>query len=183
MMKLRILGNRRARLQSSLMMKRSITDRLWGRNQMKVSCRTKTMWNLTVVAICTGSNFFFNFTDMFPAKRKRGPGKSPIPFKKRKPSPGKGPPYDKKSFKPSDRGNKDGRKRFGDRKPLEGRNRFRKSEGGKRFGQKGGTGNRAGQKKGERKFGGQKTFRGRAVMKRQKGAGGKKDFKHKKGKS
>lgn len=121
--------------------------------------------------------------DMFPAKRKRGPGKSPIPFKKRKPSPGKGPPYDKKSFKPSDRANKDGRKRFGDRKPLEGRNRFRKSEGGKRFGQKGGTGNRAGQKKGERKFGGQKTFRGRAVMKRQKGAGGKKDFKHKKGKS
>uniref|UniRef100_A0A672MKN5 Suppressor of SWI4 1 homolog n=1 Tax=Sinocyclocheilus grahami TaxID=75366 RepID=A0A672MKN5_SINGR len=125
--------------------------------------------------------------DMFPgAKRKRGPGKSTNPFKKRKLSPGKGPPHDKKSFKSFDRGNKDGRKRFGDRKPLEGRNRFRKSEGGKKFGQKGGKGNRfAGQKKGDtgKKFGGQKTFKGRAVMKRQKGAGGKKDFKHKKGKS
>uniref|UniRef100_A0A8C2IFE6 Suppressor of SWI4 1 homolog n=1 Tax=Cyprinus carpio TaxID=7962 RepID=A0A8C2IFE6_CYPCA len=123
--------------------------------------------------------------DMFPgAKRKRGPGKSTKPFKKRKLSPGKGPPHDKKSFKSSDRGNKDGRKRFGDRKPLDGRNRFRQSEGGKRFGQKGGKGNRfAGQKKGDKKFGGQKTFKGRAVMKRQKGAGGKKDFKHKKGKS
>ncbi|KTF90982.1 hypothetical protein cypCar_00015491 [Cyprinus carpio] len=123
--------------------------------------------------------------DMFPgAKRKRGPGKSTKPFKKRKLSPGKGPPHDKKSFKSSDRGNKDGRKRFGDRKPLDGRNRFRQSEGGKRFGQKGGKGNRfAGQKKGDKKFGGQKPFKGRAVMKRQKGAGGKKDFKHKKGKS
>uniref|UniRef100_A0A8C1UID3 Peter pan homolog n=1 Tax=Cyprinus carpio TaxID=7962 RepID=A0A8C1UID3_CYPCA len=87
-------------------------------------------------------------------------------------SPGKGPPHDKKSFKSSDRGNKDGRKRFGDRKPLDGRNRFRQSEGGKRFGQKGGKGNRfAGQKKGDKKFGGQKTFKGRAVMKRQKGRG------------
>ncbi|XP_042575048.1 suppressor of SWI4 1 homolog [Cyprinus carpio] len=87
--------------------------------------------------------------DMFPsAKRKRGPGKSPIPFKKRKLSPGKGPPHNKKSFKSPDRGSKDGRKRFGDRKPLEGRNRFRKSEGGKKFGQKGGKGSRfAGQKK------------------------------------
>uniref|UniRef100_A0A8C1WXE3 Peter pan homolog n=1 Tax=Cyprinus carpio TaxID=7962 RepID=A0A8C1WXE3_CYPCA len=56
--------------------------------------------------------------DMFPsAKRKRGPGKSPIPFKKRKLSPGKGPPHNKKSFKSPDRGSKDGRKRFGDRKP------------------------------------------------------------------
>ncbi|XP_026116729.1 suppressor of SWI4 1 homolog [Carassius auratus] len=124
--------------------------------------------------------------DMFPGtKRKRGPGKSTMPFKKRKLTPGKGPPHDKRSFK-SDWGNKDGRKRFGDRKPLEGRNKFRKSEGGKKFGQKGGKGNRfAGQKKGDtgKKFGGQKTFKGRAVMKRQKGAGGKKDFKHKKGKN
>uniref|UniRef100_A0A8C1ZES5 Peter pan homolog n=1 Tax=Cyprinus carpio TaxID=7962 RepID=A0A8C1ZES5_CYPCA len=71
-----------------------------------------------------------------------------------------------------DRGSKDGRKRFGDRKPLEGRNRFRKSDGGKKFGQKGGKGSRfAGQKKRDagKKFGGQKSFKGRAVMKRQKG--------------
>uniref|UniRef100_A0A8C1WXF2 Peter pan homolog n=1 Tax=Cyprinus carpio TaxID=7962 RepID=A0A8C1WXF2_CYPCA len=125
--------------------------------------------------------------DMFPsAKRKRGPGKSPIPFKKRKLSPGKGPPHNKKSFKSPDRGSKDGRKRFGDRKPLEGRNRFRKSDGGKKFGQKGGKGSRfAGQKKRDagKKFGGQKSFKGRAVMKRQKGAGGKKDLKHKKEKN
>uniref|UniRef100_A0A9R1SD22 Peter pan homolog n=3 Tax=Cyprinus carpio TaxID=7962 RepID=A0A9R1SD22_CYPCA len=87
-------------------------------------------------------------------------------------SPGKGPPHNKKSFKSPDRGSKDGRKRFGDRKPLEGRNRFRKSEGGKKFGQKGGKGSRfAGQKKRDagKKFGGQKSFKGRAVMKRQKG--------------
>ncbi|XP_043091490.1 suppressor of SWI4 1 homolog [Puntigrus tetrazona] len=123
--------------------------------------------------------------DMFPgAKRKRGPGMSSKPFKKRKLSPGKTPPHDKKRFNSSDRGNKNGGKRFGDRKPLEGRNGFRKNEGGKKFAQKGGKGNRfAGQKKGDagKKFGGQKTFKGRGVMKRQKGAGGKKDFKHKKG--
>uniref|UniRef100_A0A671SRS8 Suppressor of SWI4 1 homolog n=1 Tax=Sinocyclocheilus anshuiensis TaxID=1608454 RepID=A0A671SRS8_9TELE len=106
--------------------------------------------------------------DMFPgAKRKRGPGKSPKPFKKRKLSQGKGPPHDKKSFKLPDRGNKYGGKRFGDRKPPEGRNRFRKSEGGKKFGQKGGKGCRfAGQKKGDagKKFGGPKSFKGRAVL-------------------
>ncbi|KAI2666051.1 hypothetical protein H4Q32_009815 [Labeo rohita] len=122
--------------------------------------------------------------DMFPgAKRKRAPGKSPMPFKKKKLSQGKGPPHDKRSFKSSDRGDKDGRKRFGDRKPLEGRNRFRKSEGGKKFGQKGGR--FAGQKKRDagKKFGGQKTFKGRAGMKQQKSSGGKRDFKHKKGKS
>lgn len=120
--------------------------------------------------------------DMFPAaKRKRGPGKSQIPFKKRKLSPGKGPP-----FKSPDRGKKAGGQRFGDRKTVEGRNRFRKSEGGKKFGKKGGKDDRfGGQKKGEtgKKFGGQRTFKGRAVMKRQKGTGGKKDFRHKKGKS
>uniref|UniRef100_A0A671STB4 Suppressor of SWI4 1 homolog n=1 Tax=Sinocyclocheilus anshuiensis TaxID=1608454 RepID=A0A671STB4_9TELE len=124
--------------------------------------------NNFTVAICTGSNLFFNSIDMFPgAKRKRGPGKSPKPFKKRKLSQGKGPPHDKKSFKLPDRGNKYGGKRFGDRKPPEGRNRFRKSEGGKKFGQKGGKGCRfAGQKKGDagKKFGGPKSFKGRAVL-------------------
>lgn len=125
--------------------------------------------------------------DMFPAaKRKRGPGKSPAPFKKRKLSPRKAPPQDKPNFKSSDRRTNAGGKRFGVRKVTEGKSKFRKDEGGKKFGKKGERGSKfAGRKSGEggKKFGGQKTFKGRAVVKRQKGAGGKKDFKHKKGKS
>ncbi|XP_051988576.1 suppressor of SWI4 1 homolog [Xyrauchen texanus] len=120
--------------------------------------------------------------DMFPvSKRKHGPGKSPRPFKKRKLSPGKATHQDKQNFKSLDRGKKvgPGGKWFGDRKAVEGRSRFRKSEGGKKFGNKGERGNRfKGQKMGAagKKFGGQKAFKGR-----QKGTGEKKDFKHKKG--
>ncbi|XP_051569580.1 suppressor of SWI4 1 homolog [Myxocyprinus asiaticus] len=114
--------------------------------------------------------------DMFPgSKRKRGPGKSSRPFKKRKLSP------DKQNFKSLDRGKKagPGGKQFGDRKAVEGRSKFRKSEGVKKFGNKGERGNRfKGQKIGAvgKKFGGQKAFKGR-----QKGAGEKKDLKRKKG--
>ncbi|TRY83751.1 hypothetical protein DNTS_003964, partial [Danionella cerebrum] len=122
--------------------------------------------------------------DMFPgAKRKRRPDKSLNPFKKRKLATEKGPPsHNKKSFKSPDRAKKTGGKGFADKK-VEGRNQFRKSEGGKKFGKKGEKINRfGGQRKGEssKKFGERKTFRGPAGAKRQKD---KKDFKHKKGRS
>lgn len=125
--------------------------------------------------------------DMFPgAKRKHGPGKSPRPFKKRKLSSGKAPPQDKQTFKTSDRKTNPKGKRFGDKKTVEGRNRFKKSEGGKKFGKKGERENRfAGKKTGEagKKFGAQKAFKGRAGVKRKTHTGGKNNFKHKKGKS
>lgn len=138
---------------------------------------------------------------MFPgAKRKQSPGKSPRPFKKRKMSPGKAPPKDKQTFKTSDRRTSDKGKRFGDKKTVEGKSRFIKSEGGKKFAKKGerenkfagkrtgATGKRTGATgprtgAGGKKFGAQKGFKGRAAVKRQKAAGGKKDFKHKKGRS
>lgn len=125
--------------------------------------------------------------DMFPgAKRKHRPGKSPNPFKKRKMSPGKGPPpHDKKSFKSGDRGKKAAGKQFGYKKTLEGRSQFKKSGGGKKFVKREEKGNRFGQKKGEsgKRFGVKKTFKGRSTTKQQRGSGGRKDFKHKKGKS
>ncbi|KAI7803500.1 suppressor of SWI4 1 homolog isoform X1 [Triplophysa rosa] len=132
--------------------------------------------------------------DMFPgAKRKHSPGKSPRPFKKRKMSPGKAPPKDKQTFKTSDRRTSDKGKRFGDKKTVEGKSRFIKSEGGKKFAKKGERENRFAGKRtgatgtktgaGGKKFGAQKGFKGRAAVKRQKAARGKKDFKHKKGRS
>lgn len=96
-------------------------------------------------------------------------------------SPGKGrPPHDKKSFKSADRGKKAGGKQFGHKKTLEGRSQFKK-----KFVRREEKGNRFGQKKGEsgKRFGGKKTFKGRATTKQQRGSGGRKDFKHKKGKS
>lgn len=156
---------------------------------------------LAFAVICSGKHvFFISVLDMFPgAKRKHGPGKSPRPFKKRKMSPGKAPPKEKQTFKTSDRRASATGKRFADKK-IEGKSRFNKSEGGKKFAKKGERENRfagkrtgaagkrttpAGKKPGAagKKFGAQKAFKGRAVVKRQKAAGGKKDFKHKKGKS
>ncbi|XP_051994362.1 suppressor of SWI4 1 homolog [Xyrauchen texanus] len=114
--------------------------------------------------------------DMFSgAKRKHSPGKSLRPFKKRKLSQGKATPQDKQNFKSPNRSKQasPGGKRFENRKAVEGRSRFRKSEGRKKFGNKGERGYRfTGQK-----IGGQNVFKGR-----QKGAGRKKDFNHKKGK-
>lgn len=115
-------------------------------------------------------------------------------------SPGKAPPKDKQTFKTSDRRTSATGKRFADKK-IEGKSRFNKSEVGKKFANKrgerenrfagkrtGAAGKRTtapGKKPGAagKKFGAQKAFKGRAVVKRQKAAGGKKDFKHKKGKS
>ncbi|XP_017310249.2 suppressor of SWI4 1 homolog [Ictalurus punctatus] len=111
--------------------------------------------------------------DMFPtAKRKHGPGKSPMPFKKRKMSASKASDDDKSRSRPSGKvsfgaknfgggkfGGKNmgkfaaGNKRFRAGKITGVSSRFGKSKGGKQFG--GNKGERFGGNKGER-FGGNK---------------------------
>ncbi|XP_030646204.1 suppressor of SWI4 1 homolog [Chanos chanos] len=144
--------------------------------------------------------------DMFPtAKRKRGPTKSPTPFKKRKMSGGKEP--DKNSgFKeriknqgsksPGKKGSvarsvggkkfggrKTGGGRFGEEKIGDGRKRFGKGDGGKKFGgRKSNDGKKFGNKMGH----GSKFRQGakpHSTSKKGQKGGGNKNFRQKKGRS
>ncbi|XP_026785617.3 suppressor of SWI4 1 homolog [Pangasianodon hypophthalmus] len=139
--------------------------------------------------------------DMFPtAKRKHGPGKSRMPFKKRKLSMSKAPGEDKSRSKPTGKASF-GAKNFAGRK-FGGKNmgkiaagnkgfragktagvssRFGKSKGGKRFG--GNKGERFGEKKRgaqSSKGKGQRPKTGSAFKGGSRGGQTKKDFKKKK---